>query len=211
MACRDRIPSLSCCGRRRQMQHWVVPCLVRGVDVRDLTKTVWNPGTALTVIPPDADLSGQSDTVAGTVSYLASIPATEGHESENHFTVLRLYEGTVPGSVLVRTSSFILADGPGAPEEGVLTDITLDDGTTRRDVILTPRNLWMEAAVGSEAKRSFAVQNWTDDPVAVRIDQPVGPPFSWEPQRRDSRSRRGLSTRHYLCAYHFDYSGSGTR
>src|SRR5262249_33755924 len=120
------------------------------------------------------------DDLSGHVEYLGAVPTESGHETQNHFMILRLYEGTVPGSVLVRVTPFVLSDGPGNPEELSSIDITLDDGARPQEVVVTPHQIWFEAPVGGEFAKDFAVTNWRDRPVAIQIFPSFDPPFLWE-------------------------------
>jgi hypothetical protein len=146
--------------------------------------TVWNEGTALPFIPADPRRFGEgatpSDEVSGTVEYLSAVPTESGRESQDHFMVLRLHEGDIPGSLLVRITPFVLSDGPGDPEELSSIDITLNDGLRQVGAIITPDQVWLEAIVGEESAKSFAVTNYDDQPVSIRILPSFDPPFLWE-------------------------------
>jgi hypothetical protein len=161
-------------------------------------ETVWNEGTALPFIPADPrsfmDPAIPGDNLSGDVDYLSAVPTESGSGSQDHFMILRLYEGIIPGSVLVRLTPFVLSDGPGNPEELSSIDITLDDGSRQRGVIVTPDQIWLEATVGEEFAKSFAVTNWNDQPVSIQILPSFEPPFLWE--ARDSTLDPGTGFRH---------------
>ena len=159
---------------------------------------MWNKGTALPFIPADPRATGEQpipgDDLSGDVEYLGAVPTESGQETQHHFMILRLYEGTVPGSVLVRVTPFVLSDGPGNPEELSSIDITLDDGSSPHEVIVTPDQIWFEARVGGEFAKDFAVTNWSDQPVSIQILPSFDPPFLWE--ARDSTLDPGAGFRH---------------
>lgn len=160
-------------------------------------EAIWNEGTALPFIPADPRATGEQpipgDDLSGVVEYLGAVPTESGHETQDHFMILRLYEGAVPGSVLVRVTPFVLSDGPGNPEELSSIDITLDDGSSPHEVVVTPDQIWFEARVGGEFAKDFAVTNLSDQPVSIQILPSFDPPFLWE--ARDSTLDPGAGFR----------------
>jgi hypothetical protein len=161
-------------------------------------ESAWNEGTALPFIPADpisfTEQPTPGDDVSGTVEYLSAVPTESGEKSQDHFMILRLYEGQVPGSLLTRITPFVLSDGPGDPEELSSIDITLNDGLSQRGVIVAPDQIWLEATVGEESAKSFAVTNYDDQPVSIKILPSLEPPFVWE--ARDSSLDPGDGFRH---------------
>jgi hypothetical protein len=160
--------------------------------------SMWNEVTALPFIPADPrgfmDPAIPGDEVSGAIEYLSAVPTESGRESQDHFMILRLYEGDIPGSLLTRITPFVLTDGPGDPEELSSIDITLDDGLSQRGVIVTPDQVWLQATVGEESTKSFAVTNYDDQPVSIRILPSFVPPFLWA--ARDFTLDAGAGFRH---------------
>jgi hypothetical protein len=160
--------------------------------------SVWMEETALPFIPTDPSDFGEEvipgDEVSGSVQYLSAVPPQSGQSSQDHFMILRLYEGDVPGSLLTRITPFVLSDGPGDPVELPSTEITLDDGESQRGVIVTPKLIPLEAIVGEESAKEFAVINYDDQPVSIKILPSLNPPFVWE--ARDLTLDPGAGFRH---------------